>query len=480
LAWESVLILIGGLAAKTATICMGLLLTGLGIDWIVGWMGRRNVVRLDHRALTVSVALIVGLPLGMAQASSLWQRYQFKPVVRHELEQQAADWLRVHSDPMTRVFGSERLGYLAGRATFPWDGDESDQSRLASLLRELSEDSPDYCVSSESIGWNHLAQTGWFRNGYKRLQQFESPYDVTSPLTVWGRRSSAFDEGEFQPLSVRLPDGVNLVGCRYWPERAQPGDAVYVTLYLQATQLITDSFRPVVRVSLPQGAGDWMYWWQMDTAGDRSVPVGWWQTGQVIADWFVLKMGDDTPTGAYRLDVLMMASDEESFLPMYQHGDTAPVDRVMLGYMVVPWQGRMDLAKLVGARFGDRIALLGFEAVDSLSPGAEFDVALYWEAQQPPEDDYVVFVHLMDASGRLVASHDGPPMGGRFPTRAWLPGDVVPDVHQLVLDPGAPAGVYRLQVGMYNWPSMERLPIWDEQGAAQPDHILFLQSVEVQ
>jgi hypothetical protein len=106
-------------------------------------------------------------------------------------------------------------------------------------------------------------------------------------------------------------------------------------------------------------------------------------------------------------------------------------------------------------------------------------VTLYWEAQREPEEDYIVFVHLLDAEGQVVASHDGPPMEGRYPTQAWFPGDIVSDLHSATLASDTPAGMYRLQVGMYHWPSMERLLVWDSKGVEQADRVIVLQSIEV-
>jgi hypothetical protein len=150
----------------------------------------------------------------------------------------------------------------------------------------------------------------------------------------------------------------------------------------------------------------------------------------------------------------------------------------MLGYVAVPWHGETEKAKPAEASFGDEIRLLGYEVTDTVSPGSGIDVTLYWQAQRAPEDDYVVFVHLMNAEGQAVASHDGPPMEGRYVTSAWLPGDVTQDVHRLVLDATTPAGTYWLRVGMYAWPSLERLPVWDSQGE-QPDSTTTLQFIEV-
>jgi hypothetical protein len=91
-----------------------------------------------------------------------------------------------------------------------------------------------------------------------------------------------------------------------------------------------------------------------------------------------------------------------------------------------------------------------------------------------------VFVHLVNADGQVVASHDGPPVDGRYATGAWRPGEVVPDVHHLMLDPDVAGGAYQLMVGLYQWPSMERLPAWDSQGVEQAGRVVWLQSLVVE
>jgi hypothetical protein len=275
-----------------------------------------------------------------------------------------------------------------------------------------------------------------------------------------------------------LPGEVDLVGYRYGPDRIQPGGAVYATLFLRATRPIADPFRIVTWVISPQ---DGVSWAQRDVIiSHGSDLVGWWQTGEAISERFVLTTTADIPVGAYHLKVAVADPHSVDSLPIYRGDNVSALDQIILGDVVVPWQGELDVEKPLGANFGDQISLLGFDVADSLSPGAEFDVSLYWEALRQPDDDYVVFVHLLDTEGQIVASHDGPPMDGRYATGAWLPGEVVPDVHRLALDPNAPAGLYRLQVGMYQWPSVERLPAWDGQGVEQADRVVLLQSVVVE
>lgn len=82
----------------------------------------------------------------------------------------------------------------------------------------------------------------------------------------------------------------------------------------------------------------------------------------------------------------------------------------------------------VGARFGNAAELVGYR-VDPpvLVPGQRTTVTLVWRCLAELEP-WHVFVHLDDASGtgeRIHAEHD--PVGGRFPTDAWRPGDLIAD-----------------------------------------------------
>lgn len=476
LLWALLVILSGNATGWAMLVTLGLFLTGLGVEWAIDWIDARGLARLSRPALAACVVLVAGLPPAAAQASSLFQRYPFRPSIRQELEQQAGDWLRSHSEPAASVLGSERVGYLADRPGLAWNGREDDQARLANLLQDLSLNPPTYCVSFKSMAWDRLTRTGWFQDGYLPLRKFESPYDSTSPYVIWGYQSSGFDRGERQPMNARLPSQVNWVGYKYWPDRIQPGEAVYVTLFLQAAQPITRSLRTVVRMIAPgAGAG----WAQRDVFVPHSVPPDWWQAGQVIAERFILTTTAKIPVGAYRLEISVVTPEARSFMPMYRGDETAPIQHIFIGYVAVPWPGAPDVSRPVNANLGNQISLVGLKAPENISPGAEFDVTLYWEAQRPPDEDYVVFVHLLDANGQFVTGDDGPPMGGRYPTGAWRPGDIVPDVHRLTLDPNIPAGTYRLQAGIYRWPSLERLPVWDSQGVEQADRVIVLQAIRV-
>jgi len=67
-------------------------------------------------------------------------------------------------------------------------------------------------------------------------------------------------------------------------------------------------------------------------------------------------------------------------------------------------------------------------------------LTLYWRVTGQPRRDYKIFVHLLDAKGRIVAQADAPPMEGTYPTSAWQVGEVLADGHRPAIPPDAKKG----------------------------------------
>jgi hypothetical protein len=111
-----------------------------------------------------------------------------------------------------------------------------------------------------------------------------------------------------------------------------------------------------------------------------------------------------------------------------------------------------------------------------VSPSATDDmvVTLVWHSLQPVTYDATVFVHLLEANGDLLAQVDRQPLDGQFSTSYWLPGQVVTDTISLSPANDHYNGPMTLAVGMYTWPSLERLPVLDSSGALQPDSAITI------
>jgi len=123
-------------------------------------------------------------------------------------------------------------------------------------------------------------------------------------------------------------------------------------------------------------------------------------------------------------------------------------------------QGDLPPGAALDVSFGDQMRLRGW-GLDgaALRPGGALTVTLAWEATVELSDQYVVFVHLLAPDGTLVAQHDAPPVGRLLPPLAWLPGTTFGYPVTIELPGDLPAGDYRLLVGVYLWPSLERLPV---------------------
>lgn len=117
------------------------------------------------------------------------------------------------------------------------------------------------------------------------------------------------------------------------------------------------------------------------------------------------------------------------------------------------------------ADFGGQINLVGYDIdATDVHPGDTVNITLYWQARTNPTGDFNVFVHLYlpgdeSADRPPVAQTDSAPCAGRYVTSRWAQGEIVVDQHTLTVPPDFSADSGPLAVGLYGWPSLERLPV---------------------
>lgn len=114
------------------------------------------------------------------------------------------------------------------------------------------------------------------------------------------------------------------------------------------------------------------------------------------------------------------------------------------------------------ATLGGKVALVGYQAGPAdLRPGEDLRVTLFWRALAALEEDYTVFVHFVDAggAGEIYAQQDNPPARGGRPTSTWAGDEIVEDRYVLRMPVDIPPGSYRVEIGMYDLQTMERLSV---------------------
>jgi len=89
------------------------------------------------------------------------------------------------------------------------------------------------------------------------------------------------------------------------------------------------------------------------------------------------------------------------------------------------------------------------------------------------EEDYTVFVHLVDEEGTIWGQHDSQPVNGYYPTSFWDQDEIVKDKHAFVVSEDTPPGEYRIEVGMYRLADGQRLTIVNQDGQVLDDKVLL-------
>jgi hypothetical protein len=112
----------------------------------------------------------------------------------------------------------------------------------------------------------------------------------------------------------------------------------------------------------------------------------------------------------------------------------------------------------------------------SWHPGDIVPLTLTWEATVPVQQNAVVFVHLYDAAGKVVAQRDAPPLDGYMPTSTWRVGEPVVDRQGVLLARNVASGEYALYVGLYDAATGQRLAV----DPPQPENRILLGTVRVE
>ncbi len=190
---------------------------------------------------------------------------------------------------------------------------------------------------------------------------------------------------------------------------------------------------------------------------------------------------DQTP-GLYRVQITVDAEDLGR-IPVLSF-DRKPVsDKLFIGPVKFPppqpLSAEWEAAKVIDARFGG-ISLAKYRLSSSApQPGETLRLALYWKSAETVQKDYTVFVHLVDPDGNLRAQKDAMPCAGKYPTSVWSPGEIVPDEYELSLPHDLTRGNYTVRLGMYEYPSLQRLSVTGADGKLLGDHLVLPEPIRV-
>lgn len=99
--------------------------------------------------------------------------------------------------------------------------------------------------------------------------------------------------------------------------------------------------------------------------------------------------------------------------------------------------------------FADGFKLVGYDYRLRNDPSV-VEIGLYWQSLANAHEDYLTEISLLDEQGRVVVQTAAHPAHGRYPTRAWDPGDAIHDVIALPLT-GISPGSYGVRLRLRGW-----------------------------
>lgn len=273
-----------------------------------------------------------------------------------------------------------------------------------------------------------------------------------------------------RPINATFDDKMRLLAYEIHTSEALPGGYVEVGLYWEAVGAMDEDYSIAIhlfgRDREPLGQTD-------SYPGGGSYPTSLWTPGEALYDVFRVPVRADAraPVAAsIEVGLYRLATFET--LPAVD-GAGNPVNPVSLGRVKVAGPTPPTVPDhALDADLDGRVRLAGYDlSAEAARPGGTLDVALHWRVTGRLDDDYTVFLQLLDAGGAIVGQGDSPPMGGDYPTSLWAPGEALMDHHRLRVRDDAPAGTCRIIVGLYNLATGQRLPVVGGDGQPSGDHV---------
>ena len=304
------------------------------------------------------------------------------------------------------------------------------------------------------VSWLPRRRQGWTIGGLAALLWALA---VLAPLRwiapVYAPTPLAAASAIATPVDVAFGGQLGLVGYELGADELHPGDALPLTLFWQADAAPARDYSIFVHLTDEND----ILQAQRDSFPDKgNRPTSQWPLHALIVDPHLITVPQTAPAPArLRLDVGVYDYASGARLPV---GDA---DYWTLGYLSLqPPPGDGVFPNSLFVNFDEQIALVGFEFDRrSMQPGETLTLTLWWEALAAPPVDYKVFTHLVLPPEATWAQMDSDPQRGAAKTSTWQPGQQIEDTYELTLPANAPAGVYFVEIGLYDPDTNDRLTV---------------------
>ncbi len=102
------------------------------------------------------------------------------------------------------------------------------------------------------------------------------------------------------------------------------------------------------------------------------------------------------------------------------------------------------------AQFNDDLLFLGYDVIEAGARDGKVRLNLYWQCLREMEENYRMYLKLINGVYHVWGKQDGLPVSNSYPTNHWKRGIVVRDKREIEILPGTPPGFYQIEIELYN------------------------------
>jgi hypothetical protein len=256
---------------------------------------------------------------------------------------------------------------------------------------------------------------------------------------------------------------IELLGYDLSAHAMQPGQSLSISLYWRLLKPVDKGLRGAVRLT---SLNDAQTWGQVESSNLGGTNTRNWPLDRYAVDQYHLTIPPNAPPFLGHLKVAVFSADSGiQYLKTSKGSDEVVLaDFRLLGDWKTTPDNTLTPADL---RFGDQVRLVGLRQWTDKE--GQRCLLLRWQPQRAVPD-YAVMLHMLDGSGQMIGTADGPPLDGLYPTSAWQARQILDDTHCFL----PPARTASVAVGLYGRADGQRLPVTSVNGERLPDDSLVI------
>ena len=301
-------------------------------------------------------------------------------------------------------------------------------------------------------------------------------YPAFRPAQASANQAQAASSNE---LNLTFLDSLKLLNTEVYPKNSAastkpelkvgPGDVVMVSAHWQTLAAPEKNYSVAIVLLAPDGS---VLAHRETYPGLGLRPTRYLQPGSSFVDLYPLQLTAAVTEPLVARAVVTLFDVESAARTGFPALDAA-------GNEVTPLAGQIKIVPPTWpsynpdhparVTFGQAIQLLGYDLLtQTRSANQPTDqLTLYWQTLEPVNEDLVVFIHLLDAAGQVIAQADAPPTNNAYPSSWWAPGEVIADRHPLP----PTTGVTAIRFGLYDLATGQRWPVSESTLPAQDNSV---------